>query len=48
MEVIGFENYKIYEDGRVFSKIKNRFLKPQKNKDGYVFIGLTGEKKKIC
>jgi hypothetical protein len=29
-EIVGFENYIIYEDGRVFSKKSNKFLKPRK------------------
>tara|TARA_R100001591_G_scaffold37777_1_gene49108 strand:- start:2308 stop:2772 length:465 start_codon:yes stop_codon:yes gene_type:complete len=41
MDIIGFENYKIYEDGRVFSKNRNIFLKPQKNTHGYSHISLS-------
>tara|TARA_Y100000592_G_C5343342_1_gene255320 strand:+ start:79 stop:537 length:459 start_codon:yes stop_codon:yes gene_type:complete len=43
MEIQGYNNYLISKDGRVYSKIKNRFLKPVKNKDGYVFVGLRND-----
>ena len=29
MDIINYENYQIYEDGRVYSKKSNKFLKPQ-------------------
>ena len=32
MEIVGFENYLVYPDGRVFSKKSNKFLKPMENK----------------
>ena len=36
MEIKGFENYLIYEDGRVWNKRgKGRFIKPSKMKAGY-------------
>ena len=31
MEINNYPNYLIYEDGKVFSKKRNKFLKPQKN-----------------
>ena len=40
MEIQGFEDYLIYEDGRVFSKKRNRFLKHQNHNDGYKIISL--------
>ena len=40
MEIEGYENYLIYEDGRVFSKKRNIFLKPSPDKDGYLIVGL--------
>ena len=49
MEIIGYENYLIYEDGRVFGKKYNRFLKPQTNTvSGYKHINLSkdGKQKK--
>ena len=32
------EDYIIYQDGRIFSKKTNKFLKPRKNKKGYLEI----------
>ena len=40
MEIEGYENYLIYEDGRVFSKYKNKFLNPSINSCGYYRIDL--------
>tara|TARA_R110000868_G_scaffold383798_1_gene651096 strand:+ start:170 stop:637 length:468 start_codon:yes stop_codon:yes gene_type:complete len=34
MEINNYPNYLIYEDGKVFSKIKNKFLKPYNDKLG--------------
>ena len=39
MEIEGYENYLIYEDGKVFSKKRNKFLKPCMT-DGYYTISL--------
>jgi len=33
MEIIDYPNYLIYNDGRVYSKKRNKFLKPWINKD---------------
>ena len=38
MNVDGYENYLIYEDGRVFSKNNNKFLKPDTIRSGYFQI----------
>jgi len=47
MEIIGYENYLIYEDGRVFGKKYNRFLKPQTNNvSGYKQFNLCKEGKR--
>jgi len=46
MEVKDFPNYLIYEDGRVFSKKRNRFLKPRDDGHGYNKVILYGEIKK--
>jgi len=47
MEIIGFENYLIYNDGRVFSKKYNEFLKPHTgNKHGYKVVRLSNEGKR--
>ena len=35
-----FEDYIIYEDGRIFSNKSNKFLKLQKNHEGYIVITL--------
>ena len=50
MEVVGFENYLIYDDGRVWSKNgKGMFLKPRVDKDGYlqVFLWKDGKHKNM-
>ena len=39
-QIDGFPNYLIFEDGRVFSKKRNRFLKPRDNGNGYLFVNL--------
>ena len=42
MEFEGFENYLIYEDGRIWSKCrgKGRFLKPNPDSHGYLCVVL--------
>ena len=40
MEIEGYKNYLIYDDGRVFSKKSNKFLKPALNSDGYCTVSL--------
>ena len=40
MEIEGYENYLIYDDGRVYSKNVNRFLKQCKDGKGYYSINL--------
>jgi len=49
MEVKDYENYLIYDDGRVYSKYKNRFLKPALDNYGYYKVHLfkDGKKKKF-
>lgn len=46
-----FPNYIIFNDGRVFSKYKNKFLKAIKRKDGYFQVQLkceeNGERKNV-
>jgi len=39
-EVEGFPNYLIYDDGRVWSKRSNKFMKPYKMISGYLRIDL--------
>ena len=40
MEINGYEDYLIYNDGRVFSKKRNRFLKQAANGRGYIQVRL--------
>jgi len=44
MEIIGYENYLIYEDGRVYNQKYNRFLKPG-TRAGYKQVVLHKEGK---
>jgi len=46
MNVDGYENYLIYEDGRVFSKNNNKFLKPDTIRSGYFQIALYKNKER--
>ncbi len=46
MEIEGYENYLIYEDGRVYSKESKIFLKPSPDKDGYLIVGLYKDGKR--
>ena len=41
MEINGYPNYLIYEDGRIWTKIQNRFLNPSLNKLGYSRVALV-------
>ena len=46
MEIHGYTDYLIYNDGRVFSKFSNKFLKPGTNgRTGYKFIKLSNDNK---
>ena len=47
MEVNGFPDYLIYNDGRVWSKKSNIFLKQYDDKDGYKGVGLCNKRLKI-
>ncbi len=47
MEVVGFPDYLIYNDGRVWSKKRNIFMKVQNDKDGYKGVGLSNKRLKI-
>ena len=47
MEIVGFPNYLIYPDGRVWSKNgKGRFLKPQTHTCKYYFVTLHNNNKR--
>ena len=45
MEIINYPNYLIYDDGRIFSKKSNIFLKPTFHTNGYRMIGLSNNGK---
>lgn len=36
-----YKNYEIYSDGRIWSNLRNKFLKPQTTKDGYKQVNLV-------
>ena len=46
MEIEGYENYLIYEDGRVYSKKNSRFIKNRNNTNGYLITDLSKNSKK--
>ena len=49
MEIVGFPNYLIYEDGRVYNQKYNRFLKQCVNSHGYFHVNLRRDgKTKLC
>tara|TARA_R110000823_G_scaffold143329_1_gene273576 strand:- start:48 stop:500 length:453 start_codon:yes stop_codon:yes gene_type:complete len=48
MEIEGYENYLIYEDGKVQNKKTKRYLKQSNNGDGYLQLSLCKEGKKTC
>ncbi len=45
MEIQGYENYLIYEDGRVYSKKTNKFLKYRDDSRGYHIVHLCKDGK---
>jgi len=45
MEIEGYSNYLIYEDGRVFSKKSRKMLKPSMAKNKYIVINLCNQGK---
>lgn len=49
VDIKNFDDYQITDDGRVWSKEKNKFLKPYVGKNGYSQICLYKQKKKkLC
>ena len=48
MEIEGYENYLIYNDGRLQNKKTKRFLKQSRNSDGYLMIDLYNQGFKKC
>ena len=45
MEINNYTDYLIYDDGRVFGKKRNRFLKPRLHRDGYQQVSLCKDGK---
>ena len=41
VDIIDYPSYEIYNDGRVYSKKRNIFLKPIKTEQGYYSVNLT-------
>ena len=41
MKFRNYDKYEIYEDGRIYSYIRKKFLKPQTVKGGYQVVALT-------
>ena len=48
MEITDYPNYLIYDDGRVYSKNVNRFLKPYLDINGYHIVDLCNNGKRKC
>ena len=46
MEIVGYENYLIYEDGKVWSKYVKRYLKESKDGNGYLKVDLWKDSNK--
>lgn len=46
VDIKGFETYQITDDGRVWSKISNKWLKPSMNDRGYLVVTLIKGKNK--
>ncbi len=44
-DIKGYENYSINPEGKVYSKKYDRFLKPSKNNNGYIFVNLIDSHK---
>ena len=38
MEIEGYENYLIYEDGKVYNQKFKRYLRPGNNGAGYLYV----------
>ena len=46
MEIQGYPDYLVYNDGRVYSNKTKRFLKSSSNKDGYKYVDLYSNSKR--
>ena len=42
---INFSRYDLYSEGKVFSHISNKFLKPFKDRQGYLYVELSNDDK---
>lgn len=42
-----FNNYEIFEDGKIWSKVSKKFLKPIKQKNGYLYVSLYDDNGKL-
>jgi hypothetical protein len=40
-------NYIVYTDGRIWSKFKKNWLKPKKDKNGYLSVNISGKTMKV-
>lgn len=47
MDIVGYDGYIIYDDGRVYSKKSNKFLKPKIHRLGYIVFQLF-RNGKVC
>jgi hypothetical protein len=45
MEIQGYSNYIVYDDGRIFSKKRNKFIKPRLHSGGYHQVSLCKDGK---
>jgi len=43
MEIVGYENYLIYPDGKVYSKVSKRYLLISENRNGYLYVNLCND-----
>ena len=51
VDIKGWERYQITDDGRVWSKITNKWLTPKETEDGYPRVclcGEHGERRQVC
>ena len=46
MEIEGYENYLIYEDGKVYNQKFKRYLRPGNNGAGYLYVNLYKDGKR--
>ena len=43
LPVFGYPNYIVYENGMIYSTLSNKYLKPSKNKKGYMTVELFND-----